>query len=502
MASPSPPVQSLSPPWVGAQSGDGAPAASVGLIRWTHGLVNRLVATTDAAALLLPSLALAFFPGNFASPLTRHQLAVIAAAQFWTFFSVMRKQEAYRVERYRSFWLQASQLLAGYIVAFFVTMIAVEACLLTVEPLDQWFITWQALQVGLLVATRGLQAVHIRIVDHYKILRRKVVVLGSGRAAERLLEGLNDPALRADFEVLGVFRTEGDDPSVKQVAGHPVLGTVDDLAAFAQLRPIDVVVLALPWNAAREMFQILPKAECIAADIVIPFEEGCVEPRLARLTRMGGQGSLQVASRPLKGSQGLLKALEDYLIAATALLILSIPMTIIAILIRMESAGPVFFLQLRTGLNQKPFHIYKFRTMMVDPNDDGSIGTGGVVDKRITRVGAVLRKYSLDELPQLINVLRGEMSIVGPRPYVSNMLVGQERFSELVRSYAVRHRIKPGLTGWAQANKLRSMALRDPQNARRSIEMDLWYITNWSLWLDMKIIIRTISTGLSGRNVV
>ncbi|WP_084698457.1 exopolysaccharide biosynthesis polyprenyl glycosylphosphotransferase [Muricoccus aerilatus] len=502
MASSSPQGHSLSQQWAFAQHADDAPAARVGLVRWTHGLVNRLVATTDAAAVLLPSVALALFPGNFASPLTRHQLAVIAAAQFWTFFSVMRKQEAYRVERYRSFWLQASQLLAGYSVALLVTMIAVEACLLTVEPLDHWFVAWQALQIGLLIAMRGLQAVHIRIVDHYNILQRKVVVLGTGHAAERMLEELNAPERMADFEVLGVFRTERDDPLVRQVAGHPVLGAVDDLAAFAQSQPVDIVVLALPWNAAREMLQLLPKAECIAADIVIPFEEGYAEPRLARLTRVGGQGALQVASRPLKGSQGLLKALEDYLIAATALFILGIPMLAIAVLIRLESAGPVFFLQLRTGLNQKPFHIYKFRTMTLDPNDDGSLGTGSVVDQRITRVGAILRKYSLDELPQLINVLRGEMSIVGPRPYVSNMRVGEERFSELVRSYAVRHRIKPGLTGWAQANKLRSMALRDPQNARRSIEMDLWYITNWSLWLDVKIILRTISTGLSGRNVV
>ncbi|MBI0539068.1 exopolysaccharide biosynthesis polyprenyl glycosylphosphotransferase [Roseomonas sp. KE2513] len=502
MASSSPQAHSLSRQWAVAQHADDAPAARIGLVRWTHGLVNRLVATTDAAALLLPSLALAFLPGDFASPLTRHQLAVIAAAQFWTFFSVMRKQEAYRVERYRSFWLQASQLLAGYSVALLVTMIAVEACLLIVEPLDHWFVTWQSLQIGLLIVTRGLQAVHIRVVDRYNILQRKVVVLGTGEAAERVLEGLSDPARKADSEVLGVFRTELDDPLVKQVADHPVLGTVDDLAAFAQSRPVDIVVLALPWTAARQMLQLLPKAECIAADIVIPFEEGYAEPRLARLTRVGGQGALQVASRPLKGSQGLLKAFEDYLIAATALIILGIPMLAIAVLIRLESAGPVLFLQLRTGLNQKPFHIYKFRTMTLDPNDDGSLGTGSVVDQRITRVGAILRKYSLDELPQLINVLRGEMSIVGPRPYVSNMLVGEERFSELVRSYAVRHRIKPGLTGWAQANKLRSMALRDPQNARRSIEMDLWYITNWSFWLDVKIILRTISTGLSGRNVV
>ena len=502
MVSYSPLDQSLPRSWDEPQREGSAPAPRVGLVRWTHGLVNRLVATTDAISLLLPSLALALFRDGFSAPLTWHQVGVITAAQFWAFFSVMRKQEAYRVERYRSFWLQGSQLLAGFSVALLVTLIAVEACLPAADPLDPWFVTWQAMQVGLLVATRGFQAAHIRVVDHYKVLQRKVVVLGTGRAAERVLEGLCDPARAPDFEVLGVFRTERDDPRVKAVAGQPVLGSVDDLAAFAQLRSVDTVVLALPWDGARDMLQLLPKAECIAADIVIPFEEGCTEPRLARLTQIGGYGALQVASRPLKGSQGLLKAFEDYFIAGTALLVLGLPMLVMAILIRLESAGPIFFLQLRTGLNQKPFRIYKFRTMTMDPTDDGSIGTGGVVDKRITRVGAILRKYSLDELPQLINVLRGEMSIVGPRPYVSNMLVGEERFSELVRTYAVRHRIKPGLTGWAQANKLRSMALRDPQNARRSVEMDLWYITNWSLWLDVKIILRTISTGLSGRDVV
>ena len=139
--------------------------------------------------------------------------------------------------------------------------------------------------------------------------------------------------------------------------------------------------------------------------------------------------------------------------------------------------------------------------MRVDPADDGSFGTQGRDDPRITRVGRVLRRLSIDELPQLFNVLRGEMSVVGPRPYVPNMLVGTEQFNEAVREYASRLRIKPGITGFAQAHGLRGGALRSVEQARRSVAMDMYYISNWSLWLDIKIMLRTLLVGMAGRNV-
>jgi putative colanic acid biosynthesis UDP-glucose lipid carrier transferase len=203
--------------------------------------------------------------------------------------------------------------------------------------------------------------------------------------------------------------------------------------------------------------------------------------------------------RPFKGTQGLVKIIEDYATAFIALLLLSPVMLAAAIAIRLDDGDPILFRQPRTGFNSKPFMIYKFRTMTVDVTDDGSQGTKRD-NQRITRIGRFLRRTSIDELPQLFNVLRGEMSIVGPRPHVANMLVGEGVYSEVVLQYAARHRIKPGITGWAQINGMRG-GIDSMEKASRGADLDLYYIANWSLRLDLKIMLITLIRGLVGRDV-
>ena len=477
-----------------------APSAPT-LVRWTHGLVNRVVRAGDVLALGFASVLMMLAPSALPSPLAWQQVAVVTAAQVWAFLSVMRRLEAYRVEYYRTFWLQHGQVLLSFAAACVVMSLALQACRPGVGLTEPWILTWGGLQTLSLVLGRQLQALHVLLVDRHHVLRRRVVVVGADAHGARVVRELTSPERRSEYDVIAVLRGATDDPGVVQIAGQPVVGGVEELVTLAQGSNVDLVVLARPWSGVREMFRLLPRVESIAADVIIPFEEDAVPPRTARLVPLGCLPAIQVASRPFKGTQGLLKAAEDYVVASVALLLLSPVMLVVAVLIRLDSPGPIFFLQPRVGFSQKPFRIIKFRTMTVDPDDDGTVGTGGAVDRRITRVGRMLRRRSLDELPQLFNVLRGEMSVVGPRPYVMNMLVGQERFAELIRTYAVRHRIKPGLTGFAQANGFRSAALRDPEKARQSVEMDLWYITNWSLWLDIRVMIRTIAVGLSGRHV-
>jgi putative colanic acid biosynthesis UDP-glucose lipid carrier transferase len=205
--------------------------------------------------------------------------------------------------------------------------------------------------------------------------------------------------------------------------------------------------------------------------------------------------------RPLKGSQYLVKMIEDRAIAAIALAIISPLLLLVALAIRLDSPGPALFRQDRIGLHNRSFRIFKFRTMTVDPTDDGTKGTNSRANPRITRVGGVLRSLSLDELPQLLNVLLGDMSIVGPRPYVRNMLVENETFQTVVNGFAARHRMKPGITGLAQASGMRSNALRSRRNAKISVQMDMHYIANWSLWLDLRIMVRTITLAMRGPEV-
>jgi putative colanic acid biosynthesis UDP-glucose lipid carrier transferase len=217
------------------------------------------------------------------------------------------------------------------------------------------------------------------------------------------------------------------------------------------------------------------------------------------MTEIAGIPMLQLLHHPFKGTQGLVKVVQDYLVAGFAVVAAAPLMAAIAVAIRLDSEGPVLFRQARIGINGRPFQIYKFRTMTVDPDDDGSVGAARD-DPRITAVGAFLRRSSLDELPQLFNVLRGEMSIVGPRPHVPNMLVGQGSYVETVQSYAARHRIKPGITGWAQINGMRG-GIDTAAKARDGVQLDLHYIKNWSLKLDLQIILKTFTHHLVGPSV-
>jgi putative colanic acid biosynthesis UDP-glucose lipid carrier transferase len=208
---------------------------------------------------------------------------------------------------------------------------------------------------------------------------------------------------------------------------------------------------------------------------------------------------LPLMREPLSATNAIIKTIDDYAVAAVGLILVAPILALCTLAIRLDSPGPILFRQPRRGMNNAIFTMYKFRTMTVDPSDDGSRGTQRG-DPRITRVGAFLRRTSLDELPQLFNVLRGEMSVVGPRAHVPNMLVADQPYVEAVKQYATRHRIKPGITGWAQINGMRG-GINSLEKAERGVELDLHYIENWSLWLDIVIMARTLLIGMAGRDV-
>ena len=466
-------------------------------VRWTHGMVNRLVRGLDVAILALPILLFAL-PGGLDSPLRPVQVLLVGALQIWAYVTVLDKLSAYRVESYGGFLAQFGHVLAGYAVAMAVGLVALQACRPGLPWNEPWFWQWHGLQFLAVVNGRSLVSLGWRMIRRRNLLRRNVVVVGYGSTAARVLARITSPEHAGEFNLVGVFSHVG---SPLEIGGHRVDGDVAALDEFARHTTVDQVVLGVPWSRAPEIFQLQERLQVVAADIVVPFDLDAPAPPHANLMKLAGLASVQLMSRPFKGSDAVLKVIEDYVVASLALLLVSPIMLLAAIAIRLDSPGPIMFRQPRTGFGGQTFQILKFRTMTVDPADDGSVGTQTRHDPRITRVGGILRRLSIDELPQLINVLRGEMSVVGPRPYVANMLVKDQRFADMVRTFAQRHRIKPGLTGWAQANGMRSAALRDPENARKSVEMDIWYVLNWSLWLDIRIMARTLVVGLAGRNV-
>lgn len=251
------------------------------------------------------------------------------------------------------------------------------------------------------------------------------------------------------------------------------------------LRPDDVFIL-VPWTEASDI------ERCIDAFLRVPaalhLRPGSVMDRFPdiKVGRVGRLSGLSIGRRPLQAGEILLKRTVDVTLAATALVMLAPLFAAVAVLIKLDSPGPVFFRQRRYGFNQQAFGVYKFRSMKTE--GDTVFRQAARNDSRITRIGAVLRRSNLDELPQLINVLRGEMSLVGPRPHA---LAHDRSFERRIAHYARRHNVMPGITGWAQVNGLRGETLTDLDMERR-VAHDLYYIDNWSIWLDLRIMVQTV----------
>ena len=477
---------------------EGTPQRRVSLIRWTHGLINRgvicgdvilILASTGAGWLAIPEL----------PPLTWLQALTVALIMTLVFVRTNLWMGAYRVERYTTLRTQLVDLVVYSLPALAAGVIILLAFVPHAWGRRHWFWMWYAISFGTLVVARQIERIVLQIALRRGLLRRRVVVVGSGPMSESLISRIRTLDTMQEYQLVGVFneqltrawRSGEEVPS--ELADRP------DLTKYAQNYAVDLVVIALPWDRSAEIFTLIRRLQWIAADVVVPFEASGLRPQFVPPMIFVNSPVLQVMRRPFKGTQGLLKLAEDYVVGMLGLLAVSPILLAAAIAIRLEGKGPILFRQPRVGFNSKPFLIYKLRTMTVDPTDDGSKGTQRD-DQRITRVGAFLRRTSIDELPQLLNVLRGEMSIVGPRPHVSNMLVGEGVYSDVVRQYAARQRIKPGITGWAQINGMRG-GINTVAKATEGADLDLYYVANWSLRLDIKIMIQTLAQGLVGRDV-
>lgn len=280
----------------------------------------------------------------------------------------------------------------------------------------------------------------------------------------------------------------------------PFLGGLDALVSRIARGDVDMVVIALPMVSQSRLDQITERLQQVSVDI-------CLMPRealdLSQQYTMRFIGSLPLFAlwqRPMRDFNRLLKAIEDRVLAIAGLVLLSPLLLFTALMIKMTSRGPVLFRQQRFGFNNVRISVLKFRSMYVDRQDvSGAIRTTRG-DLRVTPFGRLIRRLSIDELPQLVNVLTGEMSIVGPRPHATEMKVGDEYYFEAVRGYAARHRVKPGITGLAQVRGLRG-EIATVERAKRRVEYDMYYIENWSLLLDLRIILETVWRLIWDRNV-
>ncbi|WP_210527300.1 exopolysaccharide biosynthesis polyprenyl glycosylphosphotransferase [Rubellimicrobium arenae] len=323
----------------------------------------------------------------------------------------------------------------------------------------------------------------------YGLTERRAVLFGGGEPALRVMTALTE-AKDSDIRVVGIFDDRDDVRSPIAVAGVPKLGGIEALVSFVRATEVDMLIITIPLSAEERIRSIMKVIEVLPVDVRIA--DVSADPTFRRHARMSsGQGLIALKSRPIVGGKLLVKRTFDLVGALLAIVLLAPVMAMTAVAILCDSPGPILFRQVRHGYNNRPITIWKFRSMYVadcDP-EARTIVTQG--DPRVTRVGRFIRKTSIDELPQLFNVLRGDLSLVGPRPHALKAHSSrQEPFEAIVEGYAARHRVRPGITGWAQISGWRG-EIDDPEALRRRVEHDLYYIENWSLRMDFYVLLMT-----------
>ena len=338
-----------------------------------------------------------------------------------------------------------------------------------------------------LTLSRPLIRRTIRYLADTGAIEQRIVFYGTDPESltdiRRVIDNLGLPHVR----FVGVA---DDRPKVREIDGLKMIGGLDAVLDLARRGELDQVLFCVPNLPRKRLQDILEQLSTVSVDVaLIPPVAIELAPDY-RVHLLGQLPVLTLWQRPFRDINQFIKRGEDLLIAGTAVVLLSPLFLLSALLVRLSSPGPVFFVQPRIGFNNELIKVLKFRTMYVGRTDSSGEQATTVGDPRVTPIGSVLRRLSLDELPQLFNVIGGDMSLVGPRPHPTHMKVGDRYYQDAVRGYAGRHRVKPGITGLAQVNGVRG-EIRTIERAKLRVELDTEYIDKWSVWLDMWILVAT-----------
>lgn len=326
---------------------------------------------------------------------------------------------------------------------------------------------------------------------------QNVVIVGGEAHGRRLIKHLKSQK-EPWMQIIGVF-DDRRSRIPKRVGGYAVLGTLRELIHYAQVNRVDDVLVALPWSADERVVDIVRTLSLLPVSIRLCPDAVAFNFLNQGSSNYAGVAALNVLEIPIAGWGALVKGIMDRLLTLL-ILIPALPLiVVIALLIKLDSAGPVFFQQQRYGFNQGLIKVFKFRSMHVDQQDDNAARLVTRNDTRLTRIGLFLRRTSLDELPQLFNVLKGEMSLVGPRPHALQAKAADMLYQDVVDEYAVRHKVKPGITGWAQVNGWRGET-DTSEKIQKRVEHDLYYIEHWSPIFDLYILLLTLVAIIKDKN--
>lgn len=470
-----------------------APAAA----SLSQSIVVGITGMLDAAAVLITGLATfaLYVAGNHPEKLAFYAAAVALYAFF--FVQTLYVAGMYRFARIIEPGRQVPRIVAASSLLFLIFLAFGFILKISAEYSRLWAFSWLAVGMVAVVANRFAVAYLVRRWAARGHIRRRIVIYGGERQGERLIrhiEKLDEPW----NQIVGVF----DDRQSRigeAVCGYPVLGRLDDLVGWCRHNPADEILLALPWSADLRLLEITRELAALPVNIRLSPEMAGARLAQQRTSHQFGIPMLNLMEKPMSGWGAVIKRILD-LVLGSIFTLLCLPLLLMAALaIKLESTGPVFFRQQRYGFNHQLIEVFKFRTMYVDRQDTHAEQLTQRNDPRVTRVGAWLRRFSIDELPQLLNVLRGDMSVVGPRPHALRAKAAGKLYEDVVDEYAVRHKVKPGITGWAQVNGWRGSTDREEDIIGR-VEHDLYYIDNWSVLFDLNIILRTTWVVLQGEN--
>jgi Undecaprenyl-phosphate glucose phosphotransferase len=448
------------------------------LTGWMLGIIFR---AADGAALSLAAIAAALIVSGQFTFSALSPFVVGAAITFWA----LSTTHAYGFRQTEGLGRHLVRVAAGFGLAAIcleVLLVGFRPAVVAPRPFGLWFIASFA---GLY----GLHTLWWAMVRRWRTLGRltpNIVVVGATANAGRLIAA----ALKSrEAAVLGVFDDRiGRIP--QDISGVPVLGDTEALLNHRIMPYVDRVVIAVPQNAQARVRQLIERLGVLPNQLMLYIDEGPAG-HAAALSRIADAPLAPISGAPSDERRALVKRLEDLAIGALAVVVALPLMAVIALAIKLDGPGPVFFRQRRHGFNNEEILVWKFRSMR--ETDDPTAATRQVTadDARVTRIGRFIRQASLDELPQLFNVLKGEMSLVGPRPHAVGMKTGKTESAKLVAGYAHRHRMKPGMTGWAAINGSRG-PVDTPELVRRRVALDIEYIERQSLLFDLMIMARTL----------
>jgi Undecaprenyl-phosphate glucose phosphotransferase len=419
----------------------------------------------------------------------RHYVAAIVGISVLALLA-FQAADIYQVQAFRGHEKQYMRLASAWSVVFLLTIAASFFAKSGEDFSRVWLGSFYVVGLITLLAFRRALFLLVRRWTRQGRLDRRTVVVGAGGSGEALISAL--AAQRdSDVRIIGVFDDRGDDRTSVSCEGVPKLGTVDDLVQFARHTRVDLVVFSLPISAESRILQMLKKLWVLPVDIRLSAHTNKLRFRPRSYSYIGNVPVLDIFDRPIADWDVVMKWLFDKIIGSLVLICVAPIMLLIAIAIKLDSKGPVLFKQRRYGFNNEFVEIYKFRSMYTEDSDPTASKLVTKNDPRVTRVGRFIRKTSLDELPQLFNVVfTGNLSLVGPRPHAIHAKADNHLYDEAVDGYFARHRVKPGITGWAQINGWRGETDSREKILHR-VEHDLYYIENWSILLDLYIVART-----------